>query len=80
MAAWMLPSTGSPRTLTDTWTSDRTIHPMSGGDWSSACMTEQGACHRAGHLAEGRVPPHQSPEAEHLPQCFHPLLISTFCS
>ena len=34
---------GSPHTLTDTWSSDRTIHSMSRGDWSSACMTEQGA-------------------------------------
>ena len=42
MAAWMSPSTGSPHTLTNTWTSDPTIHLMimSRGDWSSACMTE----------------------------------------
>ena len=34
----------------------------------------------AGHLAEGRVPPQQSPEAEGLPQSLHPLFISAFCS
>ena len=33
-AAWMSLSPGSPHTLTDTWTSDRTVHPMSRGNWS----------------------------------------------
>ena len=37
--------------------------------------------HQAGgQLAEERVSPHQSPEAERLPQCLHPLFISTFFS
>ena len=36
--------------------------------------------HQAGQLAEGRVPPHQSPEAEQLPQCLHSLFMSAFCS
>ena len=66
MAAWMSPSTGNQCTQTSTWTSTPAIHPRSRGDWLSACSTEQ--------LAEGETPSYQSPEAERVPHCLHPLL------
>ena len=79
MPAWMSLSTGS----------SHTHRPIPGLPVTSSipCQERTGQVsvwqskkhrHQAGQLAERRVPPYQSPEAERLPQCLYLLLISTF--